>query len=176
MPLELSQLSHSHTCHITPVPLQPLAPIRTSYDHLLAPITTCLIFCPCTYCDLQSMHKVRILVHIDRALHELICRSPVSEPAGWVNTKEPHLDPNGFKCRITCQTGQYCGSPVCTGPTGCRLEFVTQHGAGHTFLPSSRLCPSTGKHCCHEIPWHQSYHRIERGDGSRMIQLAFVLI
>ena len=49
------------------------------------------------------------------ALHKLICGSPGSELAGLVITKDPHLDPNGFKCQITCQTGQYCGLPVCTG-------------------------------------------------------------
>ena len=48
--------------------------------------------------------------------------------------RDPHLDPNRFKHRITWQTGQYHGSPVCTGHC---LMFVTWHGAGHTFSPSS---------------------------------------
>ena len=61
-----------------------------------------------------------------RALHKLICRSPGYEPAGLVITKDPHLVPNGFKRWITCQTGEYHGSPVCPG--------------GHlTFAPSMHM-------------------------------------
>ena len=47
VPLDPSWLSHCHTCHITPDPSQPVAPIQASYDHLWAPITTHLLFSHC---------------------------------------------------------------------------------------------------------------------------------
>ena len=90
----------------------------------------------------------------NRALHELICGSPVSEPAGWINMKEPYLDLNRFKCRITCQMGQYRGSPMYwPSPHVCRMTWC------RTYL-LALLCPSMSKHCRHEIPWHQSHHCI----------------
>ena len=42
-----------------------------------------------------------------RAQHESIRRSPVLEPVGLVNMRGCHLDPNGFRCRITWPTDDY---------------------------------------------------------------------
>ena len=77
----------------------------------------------------------------NRALHELICGSPVPEPAGWVNTKDPHLDPNGFKCRITWQMGQYRGSLMCTGHYLVFIHNMVQDI--YTFSPSSVTASKT---------------------------------
>ena len=63
-----------------------------------------------------------------RALYELICGSPVSEPVGLVITKDPHLDPNRFKHQITCQMGEYRG--------------ITHHNGEHsTFQRAHNLLP-----------------------------------
>ena len=94
---------------------------------------------------------VERMVQQDRALHKLICGSPGSEPAGLVITKDPHLDPNRFKCQITCQTGEYRGSPVCPGS-----HFTSARLCCTTWCRTYLLCITLGtEHNCnvHQTPF-----------------------